>query len=451
MFHPALPDSDLQSHGLLRFDVASAVPPGAHIIDAQMALYRNGGSGVSSSISAYPVLKPWTTNVNWWQYATGQPWTTPGGDFGPAAATVSVNPQVAIYRWNLTQLTRGSAAGAVANHGVLMTGGEDQTFASSEATNPSQRPSLTITYARPPSISLSGELYDERTRVESDGGENSAYLDSPAAVTVNATGHEGGIAAWNCGQRPATAPRAPLHPVLLSRERQPDVHVQSRRCRGVSAGRLRMAVIARDADAPPGSTTPGPDVSVSTFRMYVADPTDPGPDDPDSETDAPDPPGGEGPVSARTQAVALPEPEIPPLSDEQERAALDILDAAIAAQGHVLQRMLGDGAYRIESVGPATGGEAERPTIVGASFAIVLERTRSYDGLVPRWTSDGRGGPRVPYVARVVAPVVNDLLVEVSFSPQRVTSVVFGPDSITDVLEPIPGARPLPKPPADND
>ena len=35
VFHPALPDSDLQYHGLLRFDVASAVPPGAHIIDAR--------------------------------------------------------------------------------------------------------------------------------------------------------------------------------------------------------------------------------------------------------------------------------------------------------------------------------------------------------------------------------------------------------------------------------
>lgn len=188
---PALPDEDMMWHGLLRFEVSGAVPSGAHIVDAQMALYKRGGSSVASVITAHPVLKPWTANVNWWQYATGQPWTSPGGDYGPAAASRTVS-QWGYNRWNLTQLTRGWVAGTVPNHGVLMTGGEAQSFGSSEASDPATRPYLEITYALPPSIGTpTGALWTRRTQA-SDHRQEGLY-DKLYGATVTATSGGSGV------------------------------------------------------------------------------------------------------------------------------------------------------------------------------------------------------------------------------------------------------------------
>jgi hypothetical protein len=165
--------SEVEYRALLRFDVASALPPDAEITDARLVLHTVSGSH-GGRVSGHPTLKPWTTSVNWFEYASGQSWTQLGGDFGPAAETVDVGQGAALHRWNLTDVVRAWDTGTIANHGILLrhpdpnTVGTRAAFVSSESADQASRPRLEITYqpdSSQPDVNVAGVPYEDRAEV----------------------------------------------------------------------------------------------------------------------------------------------------------------------------------------------------------------------------------------------------------------------------------------------
>lgn len=327
---------------------------------------------------------------------------------------------------------------------------------------------LSFTILAPPTTVLGGDLYGDRTVVDAEGDEDSGYVDTDTTLAADVTSHKNGIASvemWVNGQRLRSAdlytascdPGCPmsvsttftLHPSDLS---------------SVAPGSVRVDIIARDRDAPAGGAEPGPDITVSSFDVYIADPTDTGPDDPDSDVDAPDPPDSTASPTAAKQAAsdgvqAMPDSLVRSLTADERRRATEVFDALANAPGGTLQRILQGAPYRVEAIGPSTVIDdlhADRPAVVGATLLVVLEATRTYRGTVPTYTikpPDGRGhgARRVPYRAAVTVPVVKDLLVELSFADATLTSVRFGPSSRVERFDPVAGSPPLPTLPAHSD
>ncbi|MCW2927078.1 MAG: putative haloacid dehalogenase-like hydrolase family protein [Thermoleophilia bacterium] len=160
-------------HGLLRFDL-SQLPPSATIVSAQLRLTQtaNGGGG-TPSIDAYRMQRGWTeglgtgtpepSGATWQSFDGVDPWTAPGGDFaatrvGTAAAPAAVG---AAMDMDVTGLVSDWVAGTYPNEGVLLRAdppalGELRSFASSEHTDASRRPVLTVVWqgadATPPQL-----------------------------------------------------------------------------------------------------------------------------------------------------------------------------------------------------------------------------------------------------------------------------------------------------------
>ncbi|MFO0873470.1 MAG: hypothetical protein U0575_05805 [Phycisphaerales bacterium] len=162
--------------GVVRFDVASAVPAGSTIVSVTLKLRMTQTNSGSQTILLKRMLADWGEagsfgfggggvlalpgDATWLhQFYSNDPWDTPGGVFSAtASASKSVGGQ-AFYTW-------GSTAGMVGdvqswlnspatNFGWLVQGNEAQLntakkFESRESTLPEYRPLLTITFTPPP-------------------------------------------------------------------------------------------------------------------------------------------------------------------------------------------------------------------------------------------------------------------------------------------------------------
>jgi hypothetical protein len=171
---------------LLRFDVASSIPAGAHIDSATLQLHvsqnlNNGpwnfgvyllqaswGEGASDSgLPGGQGVLATTNDATWTARFVGaspaQNWITPGGDFNhnsPSAATLvgfgkGVNN---FYQWSSAQLTAdvqnwlntpSSQFGWIVKDTSESTGGSAQRFDSRESSTTANRPLLTINYTLP--------------------------------------------------------------------------------------------------------------------------------------------------------------------------------------------------------------------------------------------------------------------------------------------------------------
>jgi hypothetical protein len=179
MVHP-IHDS-VEWRSMLRFDVASALPADAEVLNARLALYNTRGGSGDGTHGVHPLSQPW-----------GEP---PDqnlvGDGGPAADMISVGDSgPGFYHWNISQLVRDWVAGTQSNEGVLvrddglLNGCCWAEFASSEASDPSQRPHVELNYLpeQPPTLSLSGQLFDLAGQTVAPGSYE---------VTVSATDQPG--------------------------------------------------------------------------------------------------------------------------------------------------------------------------------------------------------------------------------------------------------------------
>lgn len=160
--------------GLLAFDVAGALPRGAHVTGAALELYLEPSNTIATEMTLHRVETSWSEGASVSGGGSGAPaaigdttwlhaelpsrlWATPGGDFatlGSAAATVDV---AGVYEWTSTaqlvadvQLWLEQPTRA---HGWALLGDEDQAstskrFASREHADPALRPRLEIQFER---------------------------------------------------------------------------------------------------------------------------------------------------------------------------------------------------------------------------------------------------------------------------------------------------------------
>ena len=154
--------SNKADNSLLRFNMAS-VPRGARVASATLELYANWdlSNGVGSSIGVHRVTRDWDAGTNdgstgsgatWNQSEPGTSWSSGGSDYDNAAAAISDSPPntTGWHEWDVTSLVNGWSTGAYANQGLALVAENATTlvgFRSSDYSNASLRPKLTITYA----------------------------------------------------------------------------------------------------------------------------------------------------------------------------------------------------------------------------------------------------------------------------------------------------------------
>ncbi len=154
--------SNKADNSLLRFNMSS-VPRGARVASATLELYANWdlSNGVGSSIGVHRVTRDWDAGTNngstgsgasWNERDPGTSWSSGGGDYDAAAAAISDSPPntTGWHEWDLTSLVNGWSTGAYANQGLALVAENATTlvgFRSSDYSNASLHPKLTITYA----------------------------------------------------------------------------------------------------------------------------------------------------------------------------------------------------------------------------------------------------------------------------------------------------------------
>lgn len=117
----------------LHFDVSS-VPEGARVLDAKLALHGNPYDPLVGSrprpVSVHEMTGGWTgSQATWNSRATGQPWTTPGGDFllDPAATVTDVRSSDGWTYWHPTTMVQRWVSGTAANNGMMLVGQPNST------------------------------------------------------------------------------------------------------------------------------------------------------------------------------------------------------------------------------------------------------------------------------------------------------------------------------------
>lgn len=140
---------------VIKFNLAS-IPAGAKIKDAKLSVYvfDNYYEGTNGPKSLFRLTKSWTGSTVTWS----TPWTTKGGDFSATAVAKSTN--TALNTWEdyaITATIKDMVENNGANYGFLfkfdsMTPARGASIRSSEASQTTQRPKLTVTYELPSSI-----------------------------------------------------------------------------------------------------------------------------------------------------------------------------------------------------------------------------------------------------------------------------------------------------------
>jgi hypothetical protein len=160
--------------GLIEFDVAGAVPPGAAIVSASLQLHMSMTATAAAVVEVHRALNEWGegASVGFGEEGAGAPsapgdatwlhtffntefWNQPGGDFEPDASGGMVVFGNGFYTWGPTsQMTLDVQAWLdtpESNHGWLLLGEESavqtaKRFDTHEHPDPDVRPVLTIEY-----------------------------------------------------------------------------------------------------------------------------------------------------------------------------------------------------------------------------------------------------------------------------------------------------------------
>ena len=138
---------------LYEFDLG-AVPAGVKILSATLSLHHGQGWDSNVPISAHQITNAWNeTEVSWDNRTSAQAWDNPAGDFDPQVIdTTLVGPTSKIrYEWQLKSVVEKWVNGGQPNYGVLLRTTapniDGERFYTSDDTDPTRHPRLTITYA----------------------------------------------------------------------------------------------------------------------------------------------------------------------------------------------------------------------------------------------------------------------------------------------------------------
>ena len=143
---------------LIQFNVKEALPPDANVLNAQLGMYLSSSSTSKAvSVSAYALLKPWTTSATWNTYDGTHAWAEAGAEKAGSDYSITstvLNPSVVApagwAHWYPTQIVQEWANGTLENHGLELadttqrTTNDALTFSSSRAS--SNKPYLTISW-----------------------------------------------------------------------------------------------------------------------------------------------------------------------------------------------------------------------------------------------------------------------------------------------------------------
>ena len=204
--------SDSIRRGLVRFDVAGAVPPGMIITRAELRLVETPSNPQPSEIALHRVLAAWGEGESSGGGGSGAAaapgdatwihtfydrefWSEPGGDFVAAASASLEVGDAGVVLFESTPETVADAQAWLddpdAAHGWLLRGGEDASttskrFASREADDPAEWPLLRIEYAAPcDTVALDGaaralcRAYCETLDCDAGGGPASSRACEP--------------------------------------------------------------------------------------------------------------------------------------------------------------------------------------------------------------------------------------------------------------------------------
>ena len=152
------------TRGILRFP-ALPIPSNATLTSVRLSLYlHTADTSNPMDISVHRPQALWTELGSTWDTYDGvNPWNASGGDFdpNPEDTAAGVAATLGWYSWNITTLARGWWNGTIPNWGLLVRQADDtlspdgkKQFSSSDTTNASARPFLTITYTTPWSYGL---------------------------------------------------------------------------------------------------------------------------------------------------------------------------------------------------------------------------------------------------------------------------------------------------------
>ena len=153
---------DNNERPMIRFDLG-VLPLGATVASASLSLYQYSGGDdapAGASVDAYRLTRDWTegSGDGWstgdgatWNTSDGTTaWTTPGGDYDTTPAARNANlAGVGWKQWDVTALADAWVSGTVSNQGVGLKATPGVGFIryhSSDATDPTLRPKLTISY-----------------------------------------------------------------------------------------------------------------------------------------------------------------------------------------------------------------------------------------------------------------------------------------------------------------
>ncbi|HNR07389.1 MAG TPA: DNRLRE domain-containing protein [Saprospiraceae bacterium] len=159
--------------GLVKFDIAGQVPPGATLSGVRLSLTMDRTITGPQPVSLHGLTREWGEGISMadgeegggaaaqngdatWVHALwpGSPWSKPGGDFiGNASASIQVDGD-GIYSWSSAQMIKDAQRWLdtpSVNFGWCIVGNEVSSttakqFASRESLSATNRPMLTITY-----------------------------------------------------------------------------------------------------------------------------------------------------------------------------------------------------------------------------------------------------------------------------------------------------------------
>ena len=142
---------------LMKFDTQNTIPAGSNIQSAKLHLVlKRAESGETRELTAYHVNRSFVRwEANWYQFRSGQSWSTPGGDLGRSFGTTRIGDAEGwTYTVDLTAMVQAAVNGEFGSRYTRLalvdeggaTGGNYKEFYSTRASNSSVRPRLVITY-----------------------------------------------------------------------------------------------------------------------------------------------------------------------------------------------------------------------------------------------------------------------------------------------------------------
>jgi YD repeat-containing protein len=180
---------------LIQFNIKEALSPDANVLNAQFGMYLSGSSTSNAvSVSAYALLKPWTTSATWNTYDGTHAWTEAGAEKAGSDYTTTntvLNPSVVApagwAHWYPTQIVQEWANGTLENHGLLLADTTQRrtndalTFNSSKAS--SNKPYLTISWTPrgqedPPAYTMQPFPIDETSTMKVNLASGDLFVNS---------------------------------------------------------------------------------------------------------------------------------------------------------------------------------------------------------------------------------------------------------------------------------